>query len=144
MAPGEPLAVVFGIGVLALDAPRQGKYDRFGVFEFIRVRFQVQQRTHARQQFTAVKRLVEKVVGAGFDPSNPMLGGRESRHHYHGSQPGGGIAFETPADLKPVPVRHEHIQQHQAGLDPRELFQGLLPVARRGHLIPMRLQHLHQ
>ena len=65
--------MALGIRIFCFHGRRHREEDILGSFELIGELFQPDQRPHPRQQLGLVKGLAEKVIGASFNPSNPVV-----------------------------------------------------------------------
>jgi hypothetical protein len=76
-------------------------------------------------------RLGEKIVGARFQPSHPVGGLVERRHHHHRDMMRARARFEPAADSRSVRFRH-HVEQHDlafGALADRERLVPLMAVS---------------
>ena len=96
----EALAVAVSGRIARFDAAREAEKNGFGIFEFVGVIFQAQQRTRAREKLVEVDRLAEEIVRACVDSLNAIGSGRQSGDQNYGREPRFGHGLDLPANFE--------------------------------------------
>ena len=81
-----------------------------------------QQRSDSRQQLGLVERLLDKVVGAGFQRADLLLVAAGGDHD-HRQKVGGRLGAQPTTHLKAVHAWHDHVEQHEVWRLCRDLVQ---------------------
>ena len=111
----EALAMAFGIGVASFDDQTQGAENGIGGFQFVGEFFQAEQRFHAGDEFFGEHRLIQEVVGAGFDAAHFVAAVAESGDQDKRNQPRGRIVFQGAAEIVSGLAGHHHVGEDQVG-----------------------------
>src|ERR1700737_84531 len=124
----QPLAMPLGVWVLSFDAARQSEEYGFGPFQFIGKGFQAKQGADTSDQWFALHRLVQKIVGSGFDPCYSILGGSQCRNQNYRNQHGFRVALDPTANFGATELGHVHVQQKKVWSHTSKLCQCHLAV----------------
>src|SRR6185503_21263100 len=112
--------------------------------ELIITSLDAQQRADARLKLSWVGRLLEVVVGAGFDSLQPPFLLTLDRNHNNRNLPGGRVAFERIADCVAIYIGQLDIKDDQVGLPARDRAKGCVPIDNQLDRVVGELQELSQ
>ena len=125
---GDLERMVAGSRLLALERGDHREHDVGGRVELVAQAPDTQQRAQAGAQLDAVDRLVEEIVGAGFESLDFALGVGERGQHHDRDEEGAARRLQAPADLEAVEARHHDVEQDGVGAFPCHQLEGLLSV----------------
>ena len=87
-----------------------------------------------------VERLGDEVVGARFNPANPILGILLRRHQDDGNQARGGIGFQGLTRVESVEPRHPDVHEHEVRMVARHCLERIVSVGRARDEVPISTQ----
>src|ERR1700687_575660 len=121
------------VRIFPCNAPGEGEQDCLRPLLFVRALLELQKGPYASQQFASIQRTTQEVICSHLDAFQPILLVGERRDHDHRDQICVGVVLDFLAYLKPIQVRHQHIQKHQVELSPSKFLKRSCAIRHTNH-----------